>query len=113
MIATLAFFALAQPSPPPAAAAAAPTAQTAAPIAAPVAAPVAAQAAAQAASNAKDDYDRVAQIYAQTCDDRAYGSYDDLCDQLQKQLRQYRIELDRHAREAASNPAKAPSAPRP
>jgi hypothetical protein len=105
MIATLAFFALAQPSPPPAAAAAAPTAQTAAPIAAPVAA--------QAASNAKDDYDRVAQIYAQTCDDRAYGSYDDLCDQLQKQLRQYRIELDRHAREAASNPAKAPSAPRP
>jgi hypothetical protein len=105
MIATLAFFALAQPSPPPAAAAAAPTAQTAAPIAAPVAA--------QAASNAKDDYDRVAQIYAQTCDDRAYGSYDDLCDQLQKQLRQYRIELDRQAREAASNPEKAPSAPRP
>jgi hypothetical protein len=109
MIATLAFFALAQPSPPPAAAAAAPTAQTAAPIAAPVAAPVAAQ----AASNAKDDYDRVAQIYAQTCDDRAYGSYDDLCDPLQKQLRQYRIELDRQAREAASNPEKAPSAPRP
>jgi 3-oxoacyl-ACP reductase-like protein len=108
MIATLAFFALTQPSPP-AAAAAAPTAQTAAPIAAPVAAPVAAQ----AASNAKDDYDRVAQIYAQTCDDRAYGSYDDLCDQLQKQLRQYRIELDRQAREAASNPEKAPSAPRP
>jgi hypothetical protein len=104
MIATLAFFALTQPSPP-AAAAAAPTAQTAAPIAAPVAA--------QAASNAKDDYDRVAQIYAQTCDDRAYGSYDDLCDQLQKQLRQYRIELDRQAREAASNPEKAPSAPRP
>jgi hypothetical protein len=104
MIATLAFLALAQPSPG-APTIAAPPAQTAAPVAATAAPP--------AASNAQDNYDRAAQIYAQTCDDRAYGAYDDLCDQLQKQLHQYRIELDRQAREAASKPTKAASPPRP
>jgi hypothetical protein len=96
MIATLAFLALAQPS-----------GATA------VADPLPAVAAPATTSNTQNDYDRAAQIYDQTCNDRSYGAYDDLCDQLQKQIRQYRIQLDRQAREAASKPAKPVSSPKP
>jgi hypothetical protein len=48
---------------------------------------------------ARDNLDQAQQIYTQSCGDRAYGAYDDLCEQLSTQLRQYRIDLDKLARE--------------
>ncbi len=58
-----------------------------------------------ALAHAQEAYDHALQLYAQTCDDRAYGSYDDLCDQLKTQVHRYRVELDK-AERAAPTPAK-------
>jgi hypothetical protein len=56
---------------------------------------------------ARDNLDQAQQIYTQSCGDRAYGAYDDLCEQLSAQVRQYRIDVDKLVREAAEmRPAK-------
>ncbi len=57
---------------------------------------------------AQDNLDQTQQIYTQSCGDRAYGAYDDLCEQLSTQIRQYRIELDKQQREATKGGAPRP-----
>jgi hypothetical protein len=51
-------------------------------------------------SEAKDNLDRAEALYTQSCGDRSYGAYDDLCSQLGAQVKQYRVELDRQQRAA-------------
>jgi hypothetical protein len=63
-------------------------------------------------AHAQEAYDHALQLYAQTCDARAYGAYDDLCDQLKTQVHRYRVELDKAERASAAAPGKAP-APKP
>jgi hypothetical protein len=57
---------------------------------------------------ARDNLDQAQQIYTQSCGDRAYGAYDDLCGQLSAQLRQYRIDLDKLEREGGKTAAVRP-----
>jgi len=59
-------------------------------------------------SDARDNLDRAQAIYTQSCSDRSYGAYDDLCNQLAAQVKQYHIELDRLQR--AADRESAPSA---
>jgi len=47
---------------------------------------------------AQDTYDRAVQLYKDSCEERAYGAYDDLCGQLRQQIHQYRVDLDRQER---------------
>jgi hypothetical protein len=61
---------------------------------------------------ARDNLDQAQQIYTQSCGDRAYGAYDDLCEQLSIQLRQYRIELDKLERAAADEAEKSAARPK-
>jgi hypothetical protein len=49
---------------------------------------------------AQDNWRRAQQLYEESCQNRAYGAYDDLCDQLSRQVRQFRVELDRQERAA-------------
>jgi hypothetical protein len=58
-------------------------------------------------ARAQEAYDRAMQLYAQTCNDRAYAAYDDLCDQLRIRVHDYRVELDKAERAAETAPAKA------
>ena len=44
---------------------------------------------------ARDTYERAQQVYRDSCQERAYGAYDDLCNQLGQQVRQYQLDLDR------------------
>ena len=57
---------------------------------------------------ARDNLDQAQQIYTQSCGDRAYGAYDDLCEQLSAQMRQSRIDLDKMEREAAKTAGAKP-----
>jgi len=54
-----------------------------------------------AIAQAQENLDRAQQIYAQSCDDRAYATYNDLCNELSDQIHHYRLDLDRSQREAA------------
>jgi hypothetical protein len=60
-----------------------------------------------ALDEAQANYERVEALYSQSCADRSYGAYDDLCDQLKTQMHNYRVELDRAEHAAAEKPAKA------
>ena len=51
---------------------------------------------------ARDNLEQAQQIYTQSCGDRAYGAYDDLCEQLSIQIRQYHVSLDKLERAAAA-----------
>ena len=48
--------------------------------------------------------------HQQSCADRAYGAYDDLCEQLSIQMRQIRNEVDKLERAEAQKPTKAQTA---
>jgi hypothetical protein len=54
--------------------------------------------------------DRAQRIYQQSCADRAYGAYDDLCEQLSIQMRQIRNEVDKLERAEAQKPTKTQTA---
>jgi hypothetical protein len=60
---------------------------------------------------ARETYERAQQIYHDSCQERAYGAYDDLCEQLGRQVRKYQLDLDRLEHRRPS--PKAPSAPGP
>lgn len=64
-----------------------------------------------ALKEAQSTYERALQLYKESCEDRAYGAYDDLCGQLKHQVHQYRVDLDRQER-VVSNQTAAPH-PRP
>jgi hypothetical protein len=49
-------------------------------------------------------------IFAQSCADRAYGQYDDMCDSIAGQIRRVRTEI---ARRPKPKPAPAPAQPSP
>jgi hypothetical protein len=53
--------------------------------------------------------DELKQMYDQSCRQRAYGSYDDLCDNLRKQIREAEAEL-RKAKPVQGAADKSPSA---
>ncbi len=64
-------------------------------------------------AEAQANVDRAEQLYTQSCGDRAYGSYDDICSQIANQVHRYRVDLDRQ-RSLAAHAAKAPAVqPRP
>lgn len=63
-----------------------------------------------AVNDAQNNFAQAQQVYAQSCSDRAYGAYVDLCDQLSKQVHQYRIELDKLEHAAAERLNKPTSA---
>ena len=48
-------------------------------------------------------------LYDQSCQERAYGSYDDLCNALKQQLRQAQ-QAERKAQRAAARPPPRPAA---
>jgi hypothetical protein len=50
----------------------------------------------------QNNLDQAEQVYMQSCGDRAYAAYDDLCSQLKTQIHQYRIDLDQLKRTAAA-----------
>lgn len=62
---------------------------------------------------AQANYDRVEQIYTQSCADRSYAAYDDLCDQLKSQVHAYRVQLDRAQRTTPPKQVQAPAPPKP
>jgi hypothetical protein len=49
--------------------------------------------------------DEARTLYQHTCQDRAYGSYDDLCNDLKSQIAALAREADREAKLAAKAPA--------
>jgi hypothetical protein len=60
---------------------------------------------------ARENLAQAEQIYAQSCGDRAYAAYDDLCEQLSIQVRNFHIDVDKLERTSA---AKArPDTPKP
>jgi hypothetical protein len=59
-----------------------------------------------ALDQARENLENAEQIYAQSCSDRAYGSYDDLCDQISRQVHQYHVDVDRLQREASAKSRK-------
>ncbi len=61
-------------------------------------------ASASAQGEAQANYERAEALYNQSCADRSYGAYDDLCDQLKTQMHNYRVELDRAEHEAEEKP---------
>jgi hypothetical protein len=65
---------------------------------------------AAALADARENLERVQTLYTQSCDNRAYGAYDDMCNQLSHQLHQYHVDLDKLERAAAN---KKPSTPPP
>ena len=68
---------------------------------------------ASALTKAQNDWEDAQQVYLQSCSDRAYGAYDDLCGQLAGQVKQYRIKLDRLQRAAPRTSGAAASTPAP
>lgn len=52
--------------------------------------------------------DELKQLYDQSCRQRAYGSYDDLCDNLRKQIHEAEVEL-RKAKPAQGSADKPPA----
>jgi hypothetical protein len=70
-------------------------------------------AAKSALAAAQDNVDQAQQLYLQSCSDRAYGSYDDICGQLAERVRQERVELDRLQRTAEKNAKSTASLPKP
>jgi hypothetical protein len=52
------------------------------------------------------------QVYQDSCAQRAYGAFDDVCDQINQQLHQAQVAADRAAREARRKPP-ASAAPKP
>ena len=50
------------------------------------------------------------QVYAQSCANRAYGQYDDMCDQMQNQIRHLRAEAAKRPKKKAEAQASAPAA---
>ena len=61
-----------------------------------------------------DKLGEVKLIYEKTCRQRAYGAYDDLCDNLKRQIRDYEKDLKREAAEKAAGTAKpTPKPPSP
>jgi hypothetical protein len=59
---------------------------------------------------AQRDWEDAQTVYLQSCSDRAYGAYDDLCSQLAGEVKQFRIKVDRLER---AGPAKAAAASSP
>ena len=98
MIALILAIALTQAAPPP-------TADTLAPSAPLAPAPV------TAAPDPIDQLRALQAVFDQSCGQKAYGSYDDLCSSLTEQIRVYRREADRTRR--APPPARddKPAAP--
>jgi hypothetical protein len=43
---------------------------------------------------ARENFERAQQVYRESCEERAYGAYDDLCDQLKKEVRRSQLVLD-------------------
>ena len=73
-------------------------------------------AAALAASAAQDDtqtsLQELRQVFQDSCAQRAYGAYDDVCDQLGQQVHAAEVAADRAARrKKKANPEKAADAP--
>jgi hypothetical protein len=70
-------------------------------------------AAALAASAAQDDaqatLDQLRQVYQDSCAQRAYGSYDDVCEQLGIQLHAAEVAADRAAQQAKRGKPRAAS----
>ena len=56
---------------------------------------------ASAVKDQQDKLDRMQQVYDQSCGNRGYAAYDDICNQLTAQLREVRIDLDKLQRDAA------------
>lgn len=52
-------------------------------------------------------------VYEKTCRERAYGAYDDLCDNLKRQIRDYEKDLKREAAEKAAAQSKPTQKPPP
>ncbi len=71
----------------------APAPQTVAPAPAPDADPV---------TTARDNLEHAETLFAQSCSNRSYGSYDDLCNELSGQVHQYHVALDRLVRTQSS-----------
>ena len=53
---------------------------------------------------ARDNAERVEELFAQSCGVRGYAAYDDLCGPLADQVHRNRIAVDRLEREAARHP---------
>jgi hypothetical protein len=66
-----------------------------------------------ALDQAQDNYDSAVELYKSSCGERAYASYDDICGQVAKQIRQYRIDLDKALRAAEDEKIKASTPPKP
>jgi hypothetical protein len=50
---------------------------------------------------------RLKVLYDQSCGNREYGSYDDLCENLRNQIRDYQRKVEREARAPKPPPPKA------
>ena len=82
-----------------------------APGAVPPASPAGPASSAAAPQDAASSLDGLQQIYQQSCANREYGAFDDLCDQLSKQIRQARAQANRDARAAARKSRSTPPKP--
>jgi hypothetical protein len=59
---------------------------------------------------AKETYAQAQQVY-DSCETRAYAAYDDICDQLGKQLHDYAVEIDKLTRKAEDEKLRSGSRP--
>ena len=55
-----------------------------------------------------DKLDQVRLLYQKTCGERAYGSYDDLCNEMKAQISAYERDLRKEARDAEKAKAQKP-----
>ncbi len=53
-----------------------------------------------ALDQALSNLENAEQLYDQSCSNRAYGAYDDLCYQISRQVHQYHVDVDRLKRES-------------
>jgi hypothetical protein len=67
---------------------------------------VAAMAGAAAQDDPQATVQELQQVYQDSCAQRAYGAFDDVCDQINQQLHQAQVAADRAAREARRKPPK-------
>jgi hypothetical protein len=59
-------------------------------------------------ASTSDKLDEVRLLYQKTCGDRAYGSYDDLCNEMKAQISAYERDLRKEARDAEKAKAQKP-----
>jgi len=57
-----------------------------------------------------DQLQGLEQVYAESCANRGYGQYDDMCDQMQNQIRRLRTEAAKRPKKKAEAQAPAPVA---